>query len=178
MEREVKASRFSIHPPYRVQIPFKIGDGVFVADEFDFFAEAAEPRKELLADLHICCHCEMVVILFKIECVLALAEALDRSVQKLALEADLHPPLFAAHHAENLLTVFAYVYIVECGGALSGRAGACYFCHAVDPVCADVLSLVVECEQVIVAVVNQKGVGADDIFACRAGLYMLLQIAY
>ena len=48
-----------------------------MADEFDFFAEAAEPRKELLADLHICCHREMVVVLFKKECVLTLAEALN-----------------------------------------------------------------------------------------------------
>lgn len=67
----------SVHPPYHVQVPFKIGDGVFVADELDFFAEAAEPRKELLADLHICCHREMVIVLLKIKCVLTLAEALD-----------------------------------------------------------------------------------------------------
>lgn len=48
-----------------------------MADELDFFAEAAEPRKEMLADLHICCHREIVIVLFKIECILTLAESLN-----------------------------------------------------------------------------------------------------
>lgn len=52
-----------------------------MADELDFFAEAAEPRKELLADLHICCHREMVVVLLKVECVLTLTEAVDPYVR-------------------------------------------------------------------------------------------------
>ena len=122
----------------------------------------------------------MTVVYLVIECIAALAKALDGSIKQRTYKLNLNSADFSAHHPKTAPCVIFYAPALIFIRSTSGLSSETYIDHSVNSVGLNffvrLFLLLIISQQIEVAVIYQQAIWADNILSGRAGFYMLLQV--
>ncbi len=122
----------------------------------------------------------MTVVYLVIECIAALAKALDGSIKQRTYKLNLNSADFSAHHPKTAPCVIFYAPALIFIRSTSGLSSETYIDHSVNSVGLNffvrLFLLLIIGQQIEVAVIYQQAIRADNILSGRAGFYMLLQV--
>ena len=151
-------------------------DHIIGVQEFRLFSKPQNPAEELVADFHLCGNAEVGIVHLGILDIL-FAKAVNHSIQKRIDETNIYKPLFAAVHGENPLGVCFQVDLLEHFLAVPRLPCEADVLHAVNTIGSHFLSVIVESQKVVVAVVDEQLEGADRISGSVAAFHLFAHIA-
>ena len=145
---------FLIHLSNLIHIRSKLVKHCVRVQNLCFFAKSQNPAEELVADFHLCGYAEVGFVHLGILHILC-AEAVNNCVQERIDETNLYEPLLAAVHGENPFGVCFQVDLLELFIAVPRLPCETNVLHAVNTICSHLLGIVIECQKIVVAIVDQ-----------------------